>query len=92
MTEQFFLVWNMTSKTVYSRHATLESAEAEARRLARHDAGKEFVVFASVSSSKCVDVVTEKHELITNEITEQALDWAKQLVRLRVKISPDIMK
>jgi hypothetical protein len=42
-------------------HASYAAARSEAQRLARQHPGKRFIVFESVSTSRCTGVTTERH-------------------------------
>lgn len=54
---EFWVVWNPQGSNPTARHATRESADREAERLARTTAGT-FYVLHAVSRSRRVDIET----------------------------------
>lgn len=56
MNESFWLVWNPKGRSPSMEHRTYESAETEAKRLARINRGETFIVLESVVAV-CVDDV-----------------------------------
>ena len=57
----FWLVWNPSGFAPKFKHATHESAETEATRLARENPGKEFYVIMPVTKAVRHDVVLERY-------------------------------
>lgn len=53
----FWLVWNPVARAPTYRHDTAESAESEAKRLARLKPGDSFIVLQSVARFRILDVV-----------------------------------
>lgn len=52
----FFLVWNPAARAPQYRHPTLESARAEAERLASANPREKFYVLAPIGVAQRVDV------------------------------------
>ncbi|WP_322997456.1 hypothetical protein [Castellaniella sp.] len=57
MNETFYVVWNPQAGPPTHRHETYAAALAEARRLARANAGQEFIVLAAKASARVSDPV-----------------------------------
>lgn len=56
----FWLVWNPTGFPPKYKHSSVESAEAEAARLARCNPGQEFFVLRPVSSTEKSDLTVRR--------------------------------
>ncbi|MER1968416.1 hypothetical protein [Castellaniella sp. GW247-6E4] len=61
MDEGFWMVWCPQGGTPQHKHTSLDSAVAEAKRLAAQNTGREFVVLQSVGVAKRVDVEFTQH-------------------------------
>ena len=64
----FWLVWNPGGNAPRFQHPSLESAENEAKRLARHAPGQEFFVLRPVSATLKSDIVTRRFAPTDNDI------------------------
>lgn len=60
-TSKFFFVWNPNRRSPSYKHATAQSATAEAERLARANRGESFIVLESLATVRVPDVVWELH-------------------------------
>ena len=54
----YWLVWRVGAAAPTYRHSSFDSADTEARRLARAHCGDEFVVLETVRSHRASDLVT----------------------------------
>ncbi len=56
---EFWLVWNLNGRNPRHKHATQDSAEREARRLATENPGQAFYVVRAVSVAQAGEVTVE---------------------------------
>lgn len=56
MIQPFWLVWNVSGGAPTHQHGSFESAEKEAKRLARANKGSHFVVLETVASYVSDDI------------------------------------